>query len=172
MSRIFYRKRFFDYPLKPWNALRNLGVFTSIGCVASYAWVRLFPRRPERSFEDWVTNRFGRRLFNIFFRTYTEKVWGIPTSELSADWAAQRIKGLSLSKAIVNAFRGAQPDGEGGAVIKTLIDTFDYPRLGPGVGRFCESAGDRPQRHAQIQQPGSLDDDGVARRAEFAGRKL
>lgn len=132
MSRIFYRKRFFDYPLKPWNALRNLGVFTSIGCVASYAWVRLFPRRPERSFEDWVTNRFGRRLFNIFFRTYTEKVWGIPTSELSADWAAQRIKGLSLSKAIVNAFRGAQPDGGGGAVIKTLIDTFDYPRLGPG----------------------------------------
>lgn len=130
MSRIYYRGRFFDYPLRPWNALSNLGLFTSLACVASYAWARLFPRRPERSFEDWVSNRFGRRLFDIFFRTYTEKVWGIPTSELSADWAAQRIKGLSLSRAILNAFRGAPR--ESGGVIKTLIDTFDYPRLGPG----------------------------------------
>jgi len=130
MSRIYYRGTFFDYPLKPWNALRGLGLFTSILCVASYGWARLFPRRPEDSFEDWVTNRFGRRLFAIFFKTYTEKVWGIPTSQLSADWAAQRIKGLSLSRAIVNAFRGGQPGG--GQTIKTLIDTFDYPRLGPG----------------------------------------
>jgi protoporphyrinogen oxidase len=130
MSRIFYRGRYFDYPLKPWNALSNLGFFTSLACVFSYGWARLFPRRPERSFEDWVSNRFGRRLFNIFFKTYTEKVWGIPTHQLSADWAAQRIKGLSLSKAIINAFRGS--GGSGGAVIKTLIDTFDYPRLGPG----------------------------------------
>lgn len=129
MSRIFYRRKFFDYPLKPWNALSNLGILTSLACVASYCWVRAFPRKPEVSFEDWVSNRFGRRLFNIFFKTYTEKVWGIPTHQLSADWAAQRIKGLSLSKAIINAFRGRQ---EGGAVIKTLIDTFDYPRLGPG----------------------------------------
>jgi protoporphyrinogen oxidase len=130
MSRIYYRGRYFDYPLRPWNALSNLGVLTSIACVASYAWARLFPRRPERSFEDWVSNRFGRRLFNIFFKTYTEKVWGIPTSELSADWAAQRIKGLSLSKAIFNAFKGAPK--KAGEVIKTLIDTFDYPRFGPG----------------------------------------
>lgn len=130
MSRILYRGRYFDYPLKPWNALSNLGVFTSIACVLSYGWVRLFPRKPERSFEDWVSNRFGRRLFNIFFKTYTEKVWGIPTTKLSADWAAQRIKGLSLSNAILNAFKG-KPKSEG-AVIKTLIDTFEYPRLGPG----------------------------------------
>ena len=129
MSRIFYRRRYFDYPLKPWNALSNLGLFTSMACVASYAYSRMLPRKPERSFEDWVSNRFGRRLFNIFFKTYTEKVWGIPTSELSADWAAQRIKGLSLTKAILNAFRGKP---EGNAVIKTLIDTFSYPRLGPG----------------------------------------
>ena len=122
MSRIYYRGRFFDYPLKPWNALSNLGLGTSILCVLSYAWARCFPKRPEDSFEDWVSNRFGRRLFNIFFKTYTEKVWGIPTSELSADWAAQRIKGLSLSKAVINAFKG-KPDGDG-AVIKTLIDTF------------------------------------------------
>ncbi|HVZ65797.1 MAG TPA: NAD(P)/FAD-dependent oxidoreductase [Lacunisphaera sp.] len=130
LSRIYYRGRYFDYPLKPWNALRNLGPFTSAACVLSYAWARLFPRRPEVSFEDWVSNRFGRRLFNIFFKTYTEKVWGIPTSELSADWAAQRIKGLSLSRAVLNAFR-RQP-ASAGAVIKTLIDTFAYPRLGPG----------------------------------------
>jgi len=130
MSRIYYRGRFFDYPLKPWNALSGLGVFTSLACVASYAWARLFPRRPEVSFEDWVSNRFGRRLFSIFFKTYTEKVWGMPTSQLSADWAAQRIKGLSLSKAVINAFRGGQP--RSAETIKTLIDTFDYPRLGPG----------------------------------------
>ena len=128
LSRIYYRGKFFDYPLKPWNALSNLGFFTSAACVFSYGWARLFPRRPETSLEDWVSNRFGRKLFGIFFKTYTEKVWGVPTSELSADWAAQRIKGLSLTKAVVNAFRG-NPEG---AVIKTLIDKFSYPRLGPG----------------------------------------
>jgi protoporphyrinogen oxidase len=130
MSRIYYRGKFFDYPLRPWNALSGLGVFASIACVCSYAWARLFPVRPERSFEDWVSNRFGRRLFRIFFKTYTEKVWGIPTNELSADWAAQRIKGLSLSRAIINAFKGRPKSAD--AVIKTLIDTFDYPRFGPG----------------------------------------
>jgi protoporphyrinogen oxidase len=130
MSRIYYRGKFFDYPLKPWNALSNLGLFTSIGCVLSYAYAQVFPKRPEVSLEDWVSNRFGRKLFSIFFKTYTEKVWGIPTSELSADWAAQRIKGLSLSKAVISAFRRKKP--QGGAVIKTLIDTFSYPRLGPG----------------------------------------
>jgi protoporphyrinogen oxidase len=130
MSRIFYRGRFFDYPLKPWNALRNLGVITSVACIASYGWSRLFPRKPETSFEDWVSNRFGRRLFSIFFKTYTEKVWGIPTSELSADWAAQRIKGLSLLSAVLAALKGKPR--KGAATIKTLIDTFSYPRLGPG----------------------------------------
>ncbi len=129
LSRIFYRGKYFDYPLKPWNALSNLGLFTSLACLASYARSRLFPRRPERSFEDWVSNHFGRRLFTIFFKTYTEKVWGVSTKELSADWAAQRIKGLSLSQAILAAFR-RRPAGA--PVIKTLIDTFDYPRLGPG----------------------------------------
>jgi protoporphyrinogen oxidase len=131
ISRIYYHGRFFDYPLKPWNALANLGVLTSAACVASYLRSRLFPRRPEQSFEDWVTNRFGRRLFNIFFKTYTEKVWGVPCAQISADWAAQRIQGLSLFAAVRNAFR--RPGGKrGSAVIKTLIETFDYPRLGPG----------------------------------------
>jgi protoporphyrinogen oxidase len=129
-SRIFYRGKFYDYPLRPWNALSNLGVFTSALCVLSYGWARLFPRKPEKSFADWVSNRFGRRLFNIFFKTYTEKVWGMPCEEISADWAAQRIKGLSLLGAIWNAFTGGKKSG---AVIKTLIDTFEYPRLGPGM---------------------------------------
>jgi protoporphyrinogen oxidase len=130
LSRIFYRGKFFDYPLKPWNALNGLGLLTSVACVGSYFWARLFPRKTEITFEDWVTNRFGRRLFLIFFKTYTEKVWGIPTSKISADWAAQRIKGLSLSRAIINAFRGGASNE--GSTIKTLIDTFEYPRLGPG----------------------------------------
>jgi protoporphyrinogen oxidase len=145
LSRIYYRGKFFDYPLKPWNALSNLGVFTSLACVASYGWARLFPRRPETSFEDWVTNRFGRKLFTIFFKTYTEKVWGIPTSELSADWAAQRIKGLSLTKAVINAFRGSPEN----AVIKTLIDKFSYPRLGPGQ-MWEKTAGDIRERGGEI----------------------
>ena len=130
MSRILYRGRYFDYPLRPWNALSNLGLGTSIACVISYGWSRVFPKKPELSFEDWVSNRFGVKLFSIFFKTYTEKVWGIPTNKLSADWAAQRIKGLSLSSAIINAFKG-KPKKDS-AVVKTLIDTFAYPRFGPG----------------------------------------
>ncbi|MEY2880457.1 MAG: hypothetical protein RLZZ15_2837 [Verrucomicrobiota bacterium] len=130
-SRILYRGKFFDYPLRPANALGNLGVFTSLACVASYLWARVVPRRPEKSFEDWVSNRFGRRLFSIFFKTYTEKVWGISTSELSADWAAQRIHNLSLAKAVLNACSGP-PRAKRGEVVKTLITTFSYPRLGPG----------------------------------------
>jgi protoporphyrinogen oxidase len=129
-SRILYRQKWFDYPLRPANALVNLGLATSAVCVLSYLWRRLFAIRPERNFADWVTNRFGRKLFNIFFKTYTEKVWGMPCEEISADWASQRIKGLSLLRAIWDSF-GAGP--RQGAVIKTLIDTFQYPRLGPGM---------------------------------------
>ena len=131
LSRIFYNGRFFDYPLKASNALFGLGIFTSLSCVLSYLWARLFPQREEKSFSDWVCNRFGKKLFSIFFKTYTEKVWGMPCEEISADWAAQRIKGLSLWNAIWNALI-PQKGRSGGALIKTLIDTFEYPRLGPG----------------------------------------
>src|SRR5487761_357232 len=96
LSRIYYRGRFFAYPLKAANALWNLGLVETIRCLASYSRARLFPIRNPRSFEDWVRNQFGWRLYSIFFKTYTEKVWGIPTTELSADWAAQRIKGLDM----------------------------------------------------------------------------
>jgi protoporphyrinogen oxidase len=132
MSRIFYRGRFFDYPLKASDALRKLGLVESVLCVLSYLKARVFPRRDVRTFEDWVVNNFGWRLYRIFFKTYTEKVWGRPCTEISSDWAAQRIKGLSLIAAIRNALPRRRRRGGDDAVIKTLIETFDYPRLGPG----------------------------------------
>jgi len=127
MSRIYYNGRFFNYPLKPFNALAGLGVWRSVLVVLSYLRWQMFPYPREDTFEQWVTNRFGRRLFLTFFKTYTEKVWGISCSELRAEWAAQRIKDLSLRSAIVSMF--VKP----GTSIKTLIEEFDYPRLGPGM---------------------------------------
>ncbi len=132
LSRIYYRGKFFSYPLKPFNALSGLGLWETSRCMASYAKARLRPIVPEDNFEAWICNRFGRRLFEIFFRTYTEKVWGMPCSEIEAEWAAQRIKGLSLASAIKNALFGETASGKH-AVVKTLIDQFQYPRLGPGM---------------------------------------
>jgi protoporphyrinogen oxidase len=132
-SRIYYKGKFFSYPLKPFEALRKLGILESIRCVASYVWAGAFPVKNPRSFEDWVTNQFGRRLFNIFFKTYTEKVWGMSCKEISADWAAQRIKGLSLTTAVVNALLPKRTPADSSEVVKTLISTFRYPRRGPGM---------------------------------------
>ena len=132
LSRIYYRGKFFDYPLRAANALLGLGLRETFLCVASYAWARVHPVRNPRTLDDWVTNQFGARLFRIFFKTYTEKVWGIPTNELSADWAAQRIKGLNMLEAIKGALLPRRPARGRGEVIKTLIDRFRYPRLGPG----------------------------------------
>jgi protoporphyrinogen oxidase len=131
LSRILYRGKYYAYPLKAFNALANLGPFETIRCLASYAKARLFPVKNPKTLEDWVSNQFGKRLFSIFFKTYTEKVWGISCKELSADWAAQRIKGLNLSEAIKNALFPQKK--KGGAVLTTLIDEFRYPRLGPGM---------------------------------------
>ena len=128
-SRIYYNKKFFDYPLKPFNALSNLGIIEAIRCVLSYVLIRLKPPKNQDNFETWVASRFGWRLYNIFFKTYTEKVWGVEASKIGADWAAQRIKSLSLSKAIINAFRGNNSN----EVITTLIDKFKYPKYGPGM---------------------------------------
>jgi protoporphyrinogen oxidase len=145
-SKIYYGGKFYSYPLKPFEALAKLGVGESCFCLFSFLVARINPTRNPKSFEDWVVNQFGRRLFRIFFKTYTEKVWGIPTTELSADWAAQRIKGLSLSAAVINAFKGKSE----GAVIKTLIDTFSYPRLGPGQ-MWEKTAADIRFRGGQIE---------------------
>ena len=132
MSRIYYRQRYFDYPLKAMNALTGLGPVESVRIGMSYVQTRLFPHAEETNFEQWVTNRFGSRLYEIFFKTYTEKVWGIPCREISADWAAQRIKNLSLREAVRNALLGAGRTADG-QIITTLIDEFYYPRLGPGM---------------------------------------
>jgi protoporphyrinogen oxidase len=131
-SRIYYRGKFYSYPLKGLEALFNLGIVEAGLCVASYAKARLFPTPDPRNLEDWVTNQFGSRLFSIFFKTYTEKVWGIPCKEISADWAAQRIQGLSLSTAVKNALFPKR-DVARDKVVKTLIDSFRYPRKGPGM---------------------------------------
>lgn len=133
LSRICYGGKLYDYPLRAGQAVRNLGLLESVRCVASYAWARALPVRDPRSFEDWVCNQFGRRLFEIFFKTYTEKVWGMKCSEISADWAAQRIKGLSLGKAILHALLPKRPPADRASQVKTLIGTFRYPRLGPGM---------------------------------------
>src|SRR5947207_5442191 len=128
LSRIHYQGRFFDYPLKPANALRGLGPIGSLRIVLSYLKWHYRPYPVEETFEQWVTNRFGKRLYEIFFKTYTEKVWGIPCREIRAEWAAQRIQGLSLARAILNAtalHTRMNP-------IRSLIHEFQYPRLGPG----------------------------------------
>jgi protoporphyrinogen oxidase len=121
--------------LKAFEALLKLGVFTSTACMASYAYAKVFPVTPARTFHEWVRNQFGERLFQIFFKTYTEKVWGMSCDEISADWAAQRIKGLDLRVAVMNAltrsFRRKPKAGDD--VVKTLIETFQYPRKGPGM---------------------------------------
>ena len=145
-SRIHYRGRFFDYPLKAGDALRKLGVRESSLCVLSYLKALALPNRHPANFEQWVSNRFGRRLFDIFFRTYTEKVWGMRCEEISADWAAQRIRGLSLWTALKHAFLPG--NGQARKTAKTLIDTFRYPRKGPGMmwesaGRKIEAQGGR-----------------------------
>lgn len=127
LSRIYYKKKFFHYPLKPLNALKGLGVINSALIFLSYLRWQVLPYRREETFEEWVTNRFGRRLFLTFFKAYTEKVWGIPCSELKAEWAAQRIKDLSLKTALLHMFLKPKK------TIKTLIEEFDYPRLGPGM---------------------------------------
>ena len=137
LSRIFYDDKFYSYPLNGFEALRNLGIVESSLCMLSYAWARVRPIPNPRTFHEWVRNQFGERLFSIFFKTYTEKVWGMSCDDISADWAAQRIKGLNLGAAVINALvrplRGKRKQKAGGPVIKTLIESFRYPRKGPGM---------------------------------------
>ncbi len=129
MSRIFYRGKYYDYPLKASNALRNLGPVETVRALASYAWAQIRPPQPQDTLENWVVARFGWRLYNHFFKTYNEKLWGVPVSKLPADFAAQRIKNLSLMNAAINAVmpRRGQTD------ITSLIEQFQYPKYGPGM---------------------------------------
>lgn len=136
MSRIYYEGKFYSYPLRAFEALGNLGIWRSTACMVSYLRYKLFPIAEVKSFEDWTTNQFGHKLYSIFFKTYTEKVWGMPCDEMSADWAAQRIKGLSLWSAVVDGLKrsmGLNKIPNDGQAAKTLLETFRYPRLGPGM---------------------------------------
>ncbi|MDE3204741.1 MAG: NAD(P)/FAD-dependent oxidoreductase [Acidobacteriota bacterium] len=128
-SRIYYRGKFYDYPLKASNALGNLGVVEAVRCVLSYAWARVRPPARQDMYEGWLVARFGSRLYHHFFKTYTEKVWGHPPAEMPADWAAQRVKNLSLASAVINALTPKRNQKQ----ITSLIEEFQYPRLGPGM---------------------------------------
>jgi protoporphyrinogen oxidase len=134
LSRIFYRGKFYDYPLRAFQALRHLGLLESALCLLSFGWAKLRPVKRPRTFHQWVRNQFGERLYGIFFKTYTEKVWGMSCDDISADWAAQRIKGLDLMSAVIDGLKrslGVRP--KGGPAAKTLIESFRYPRRGPGM---------------------------------------
>jgi protoporphyrinogen oxidase len=135
MSRIYYRGKYYDYPIKPLNALRNLGPLEAVRCVLSALWVRIRPLREQVTLEDYIVANYGRRLFEHFFKTYNEKVWGVPASALSADWGAQRIKGMSLFQAvwepIRSRFAGRRSDRS--KQVTSLIEEFQYPKYGPGM---------------------------------------
>lgn len=144
MSRIYYEGKFYSYPLRAFEALWNLGVLRSTACMVSYLRYKLFPKKDVKSFEDWTVNQFGHKLYSIFFKTYTEKVWGMPCNTMSADWAAQRIKGLSLWGAVTDGLKrslGLNKKPNDGQAVKTLLETFRYPRLGPGM--MWETARDK-----------------------------
>ena len=137
MSRIYYDGKLYDYPLKASNALRNLGIVEAAKCIASYVAARIRPPKDQTNYEGWLVARFGWRLYRTFFKTYTEKVWGMPVSDMPADWAAQRVKSLSLANAIMNAILPKRNQKE----ITSLIEEFEYPRTGPGL--MWETARDK-----------------------------
>ncbi len=149
LSRIYYRRKFFDYPLSlSWQTFANLGPLYTAQIGASYAWARAARRMPERTLEDFLYNRFGNKLYRTFFKDYTEKVWGVPCDQISAEWGAQRIKGLSISRAVIHALR--RPFETAGTrqkdVETSLIERFLYPKFGPG--QMWEEVA------AQVQQRG------------------
>jgi len=141
MSRIYYGGKFYDYPIRPLNALKNLGLLESVRCVISYLWIRVRPPKEQISLEDYIVANYGRRLYSHFFKTYNEKVWGVSASQISADWGAQRIKGMSLFNAVWEPIRaklgGRRNRSE---QVTSLIEEFQYPKLGPGMlwERCCD----------------------------------
>lgn len=152
LTRIYYNKKFFYYPLKPLNALKNLGTLEAIRCVASYIPQKIgLNAQNKDTFQGWVTQKFGKRLFNIFFKSYTEKLWGISCDELDADFATQRIKKLSLSEAILSAINIIDNKKH-----KTLVDEFAYPKYGTGyvyeqMKQKCEQMGAKIHLNTPVQ---------------------
>jgi protoporphyrinogen oxidase len=160
MSRIYWNNRYLDYPLRGPDVVRKLGPVELSRCLASYIAAAARPKGTEESLEDWVTNRFGRRLFELFFKSYNEKVWGVPASEIRAEWAAQRIKGLSFFSAAKAAFFGNR-----GNKIKSLISEFNYPRYGPGQMWDAMTS-------AIVEQGGEVRLDAPVTRLELVGGRL
>ena len=171
MSRIFYDGKYYDYPLKASNALRNMGILEAIRSVLSYAWAQIRPPKDQSNYENWLVARFGWRLYRRFFKTYTEKVWGVPVKDMPADWAAQRVKGLSLGNAIINALTPKRKQTD----LTSLIDEFQYPvRSRDDVGALSAAGGGRRRnrrhadargRHQRDRRYGHLGDGGRAGRS-------
>ncbi len=169
LSRILYRGRFFQYPIKPVQALWQMGLFESVWVALSYLRKQLFPLRPEDNLENWMSNRFGRRLFLMFFKNYTEKVWGMSCTEIRAEWGAQRIKTVTLGSTIKNAlFPGRSQE-------RSLIEVFDYPEKGPGMlwermARILEDSGQQvllERTAVKVRRTGFRVDAIVARRGDM-----
>jgi len=162
LTRIYFLRKFFAYPIQlGMDTLRTLGLVRTIKILCSFLWVRLFPRKPEKSLEDFIINKFGRQLYLLFFKDYTEKVWGVPCHEISAEWGAQRIKGVSLSKAILQALKTMRKSKAGKTDINqketetSLIEQFLYPKRGPGslweeVARQVEEMGGKIYLHQDV----------------------
>jgi protoporphyrinogen oxidase len=160
MSRIYWNNRYLDYPLRGGDVIRKLGPVELARCMASYLHVAARRDKADETFEDWVSNRFGRRLFELFFKSYTEKLWGVPTTEIRAEWAAQRIRGLSFFSAAKAAFFGNK-----GNKVKSLISEFNYPRYGPG--QMWEA-----MARAIEEQGGEVLLDAPVERLELAGGRI
>ena len=172
LSRIYFDSKFYKYPLEPLDVMAQLGVWELVRCSVSYLKAQMFRIRPEEDMASWIKNRFGDRLYGRFFKTYTEKVWGMPCEQIKADWAAQRIRGLTLGSAIRDAFRAQRPRVK--SRHRTLTRQFHYPRRGPGmmwsrVSEMVESKGGEVHLNAPVErvfwEPGGV------RALEVGGRE-
>ena len=140
-SRIYFNKKFLNYPLNLFEVLFKLGILESLICFFSFIKAKIFPVKKPKSYHDWIYNNFGERLYLNFFKSYTEKVWGMSCDEISADWAAQRIKGLNFKEIIIQSLKKFFIKNNDKKIIKTLIDQFKYPDYGPGM--MWEAARDK-----------------------------
>ena len=162
LTRIYFLRKFFAYPIQlTIDTLKTLGFVRTIKIMISFLYIRLFPRKPEKSLEDFIVNKFGKQLYLLFFKDYTEKVWGIEPSQISAEWGAQRIKGVSLSKAIAGAIKSLRKRTKGDIGQKgtetSLIEQFLYPKHGPGslweeIARQVEERGGKVYLHQDVQK--------------------
>ncbi|HVU95510.1 MAG TPA: NAD(P)/FAD-dependent oxidoreductase [Puia sp.] len=164
LSRIYFLRKFFSYPIQlSLDTLRKLGLARTLGILVSYSKARLFPRKPEKSLEDFFINRFGEKLYRLFFKDYTEKVWGVPCTKISSEWGAQRIKGISIAKAIAHAVKSFKPKPKVGkndisqkGTETSLIERFLYPKFGPGqlweeVARQVQEKGGQVIFHQDVR---------------------